>query len=67
MANRSPAKGGLIDWRTVLGTGNASSLPGLGHADMVRSCRCGVSLTYQEICYVVIQAKGLSFLTTLGK
>jgi len=46
---------------------NAPSLPGLDHADMARSCRRSVSLTYQEICYVVIQAKGLSFSTILGK
>src|SRR5580704_8316187 len=38
-----------------------------------RPCRYGAKLppqrelTYQEICYVVIQAKGLSFSTMLGK
>src|SRR4029077_4540766 len=38
-----------------------------------RPCRHGAKLppkrelTYQEICYVVIQAKGLSFSTMLGK
>lgn len=30
---------------------NAPSLPGLGDADMARSHRRSVSLTYQEICY----------------
>jgi transposase-like protein len=30
---------------------NAPSLPGLGHADMARSRRRSVSVTYQEICY----------------
>jgi hypothetical protein len=29
--------------------------------------RRGMSLTYQQICYVAIQAKGLSFSTMLGK
>ena len=38
-----------------------------------RPCRYGAKfppqreLTYQEMCYVVIQAKGLSFSTMLGK
>src|SRR5215471_962400 len=36
-------------------------------SSMARSCRSSVSLTYQAICYVVIQAKGLSFSTILGK
>ena len=30
---------------------DAPSFPGLGHADMARSRRRSVSLTYQEICY----------------
>jgi len=35
---------------------NAPSLQGIGHADMARSRRCGVSLTCQEICYVLFLA-----------
>ena len=32
---------------------NAPSLQGIGHADVARSRLCSVSLTYQEICYVL--------------
>jgi hypothetical protein len=32
---------------------NAPSLQGVGHADMARSRRRGVSLTCQEICYAL--------------
>ena len=32
---------------------NAPSLQGIGHADVARSRRRGVSLTCQEICYVL--------------
>jgi hypothetical protein len=32
---------------------NAPSLQGIGHADAARSRRRGVSLTCQEICYVL--------------
>jgi hypothetical protein len=32
---------------------NAPSLQGHGFADVTRSRRCGVSLTYQQICYVL--------------
>ena len=35
---------------------NAPSLPGVGDADVARSRRCGVSLTCQEICYVLYLA-----------
>jgi hypothetical protein len=33
---------------------NAPSLQGIGHADVARSRRRGVTLTYPEICYVLI-------------
>ncbi len=35
---------------------NAPSLQGIGHADMARSRRCGVSLMCQEICYALYLA-----------
>ena len=51
MSTDNESKG--IDRRDAL---DAPSLQGIGPADVARSRRCGVSLTCQEICYVLYLA-----------